>query len=243
MNIPVVFYRIGDPWPATLAIQKAVKTNEVCLIADRNCAEGIKGCFYFDASPYLDAARKWRERTNPSIKGLCDIASYERFFVILQACRKNGWEIVWHCDTDTMIFANANDEFARIGKQRFTLQKCPEVTKRGGVLCSASQSLIPVDVLEKFIANPGHGDNDMAAWTHFVLREGIAFWDSSEPRDGWVWDHHIGNNIEEYENDGKFKKIEFVDGMPAVVHKTLGKLKTPFIHCWGPAKPLMEQFL
>lgn len=238
--IPVVFFQVLNKGSVDIAIGCAIRLNKVILIADKDYGNGM--CEYHEVNHGIIS--KWlrfqEQGTSEDFESIC----MYRWPCIQHVVENMNVERIMHCDSDVLLFENADSAWNSIGNPFMTVSKCPEGRMAGMTdpLGHVGHSVLPLSAIVQFCArkHPGRW-NDMFAWTELIRDSKLQAYDTAIPRDGKVWDHHLGNDMASYDCVEGSKAVRFANGVPTLHHKTLGTLYTPVLHCWETSGKYMQR--
>lgn len=238
--IPVVYLQCWKKANVDIAANHAARSNVVYLIADRKYAD----VEFVDIAKWIPDINEWLKfQGNGKVVDFESICMY-RWLCVYKLMCDVGLDIVWYCDSDVLVYDNADNQHNMLGNPDMTFSYCQEYRDQGVVnpLGHAGHSIVCKRLVELFINTRHDKWNDMFAWTELISKSRENIIDTAEPSNGIVWDHHLGNNLKHYESYKGIKRVSFVDRKPVVHHKSLGKLSTPVLHCWNDSEDLMPQF-
>lgn len=239
--IPVVFIQVWKPCNVAIAINKALETNDVHLIGERDYSN--RNCCFHDIAAYEDGVRNWLHVQEKRLERDFETLCMYRWYCVLKLMDEIKTDRVWSCDSDVLLYGNADHEYSLVGNPDMTFSFCPEGRKAGldYPLGHAGHSIVCRTALEQFVNTKHNQWNDMFAWTNMLRTSSFSVVDTAKPIGQRLWDHHLGNNLRHYDSAHDMKRVRFVNNMPTVKTINGTQYTTPVLHCWGPAEAKMEQ--
>lgn len=272
--IPVVFVHFGaSPDHLRLAIEQARKWNDdVVCIGDRGarrwlCPRGVPLELQRDGATIDagDAALFGRAYAHLSMNHYAfELQCFQRWFVLREWMRAEQVNRCLYLDSDVLVFANAEMEWAQWHEFGFTLS----------MGSSAHTSFWKADVLSAFCefllrtyrdrdrtfrdmdrifremraqSLPG-GISDMALLKRFAETAGLPVGEMSAIREGTYWDHNLnvsdGFRMKPLPDGRTVKEIDFsTRTVPYGYDQNGGMVQFKSIHFQGQAKDLMGAYV
>ena len=177
--------------------------------------------------------------------------SFVRFAIMKNFCEDKGIDRFFSADSDVVITADLGAVCEQWNDCDFTMSVHP-ATRMGMVwfggnkemdIGHASHSVMTIGALTEYMefckeyaAIDGHIGCDMMAWSAFKERT-TKKWANTFS----VLDHHIGDGLDTYENDGQLKIITWRGADAFKTRKDNGAVEPmPIIHCWSWSKTFIR---
>ncbi len=254
--IPIVTIHQGNQeyFKKTLEVNSTYNSN-IIVLSNEDKMEGFVKFVDFNKLnvPEIKTFKKIYEHLNTTPLDY-EIFCYLRWFIILQYMKDNKLDVIFHIDSDVLMFANPDTEFEKFKNFDFTL------THR----TTASSSFFTRDGLEKFcefvlnlFLNKNSYDYQKIA-SHFRVRQqfglpgGVCdmtfFHNYDYINSGLVgemmyinnnstYDHNINDQDHVWDFENGLKKFSFLQGKPTCFNKKLNQyVAFNSIHLQGGAK-------
>jgi hypothetical protein len=279
-NIPVVFIHFNRPsnhvepfrdgiFKATS--EQALRTgNEVRLISNEELQIEDKNFSYAHLKDY------WPETVNAFQKNYENLSTNDaqielicflRWFILLDFMEKNDLPIVFHSDTDVMIYTDVTEEYKRkysqfemtlvhrsCGASSFITQKslkkfCDFVFNHYQNKNSYEFAKMKNVYLTRlnFGLNGGVCDMTLLEAFHYNADDGggpCRIGEMMHVIGGTAYDHNFNVDDGVYNHTGEHKDVKFYDGKPYCYHQVLGDfILFNGLHLQGPAKKHLNKLI
>lgn len=255
-KIPILTIHNGNQeyFKKTFEINSKYNSN-IIVLSDKNLEiNGIKFYNYSELNvPEIKVFKKEYQHLNTTPVDY-EIFCYLRWFIILEFMKKNNLEVIFHIDSDVLMFSNPDTEFEKYKNFEFTL------THR----TTASSSFFTKAGLENFceflieIYTNKNSYEYKKISSHFYVRQNcglpggvcdMTFFHNYDYKksgqigemmyiiDDSTYDHNINDDDHVWDFENGLKKFQFIDGFPYCYNKRLKKnIKFNSIHLQGGAK-------
>jgi len=265
-QIPVVLLHNGCHEYMQTAITQACKMNNVILIGDTDPKIDIDGFEFFDIKNYWEECEVFAKSyihlntTSVPYETFC----FQRWMVLRNFMRKENIDLVFHIDSDVLLFVDVNEEWNKYEQYDMTLvhrSAGTSIFTKLGILedyCSFfintyknTGGYIFKKVASHYQARQETGQaGGVCDMTFFDLfqhhsNEGggpFRVGEMTQIINDSTYDHHINANDPGYEFKDGLKVFSTVNKIPYIKNKRLNKnIKFNCLHFLGDAKSIMTK--
>lgn len=250
--IPVVFIHKTNSSYLEHSLWQAKQFNKkVCLIGD-NANKVQVDCDHFMISDYSQSANAFAEiyiHQSTSPYGY-ELFCNERWFILKEFMETNGFDTVFYCDSDVMLYCDVAKEYKNYSPEALLIGYWGEKGSGHCSYFSLKQLQSFCDYMVNFYEHfdvykqKGRIINDMLIFAEYVKDRAVFVHDLMiTPTGDSVFDLNIASSHGGYEMKRKIKAIQWIRGFPYCYSSEFGKkIRFKSLHFQGERKSLMKDF-
>jgi hypothetical protein len=261
MSIPIIFIHNGDQDYFKTVFKQACKQNAYVFVLGTREKTPMA---HFDTEPYFELAGEFAKHyEHLSTNGHeVELMCFQRWFILQDFMVKHDMDRCFHLDSDTMLYANVDEEYPKYEQFDFTLSHrccgngCFFTLKGLSEFCNFLLNFYKNKNTYEYERVTAHyhirqkhgldgGVCDMTLLEFYSYKHCGKIGEMMHILDGAVYDHNI-NETDQYFNmsPNGIKDIFFVDGKPFCGQKILGRdIQFKTLHFQGSAKRFIPEFL